>query len=165
MTDASQLEVKQPGRPVGLLWDSGLTLVELVIAITILGVLAGAAIPMAHLQLKREKERNLRAALWEMRDAVDHYKDAADKGGFQIKADSNGYPPDLKILVEGVDFQTIKLKFLRSIPVDPMMNSTDWDFRSVQDDDDASSWGGQNIFDVRTKSTGTALDGTKYNTW
>jgi len=165
MTDASQLGVKQPGRPVGLLWDSGLTLVELVIAITILGVLAGAAIPMAHLQLKREKERNLRAALWEMRDAVDHYKDAADKGGFQIKVDSNGYPPDLKILVEGVDFQTIKLKFLRSIPVDPMMNSTDWDFRSVQDDDDASSWGGQNVFDVHTKSTGTALDGTKYNTW
>lgn len=165
MRAACQLGVRQPDRPVGMLWDSGLTLVELVIAITILGVLAGAAIPMAHLQLKREKERELRTALWEMRDAVDHYKDAADKGGFQIKADSNGYPPDLKSLVEGVDFQTVKLKFLRSIPVDPMMNSTDWDFRSVQDDDDASSWGGQNIFDVRTKSTGTALDGTKYNTW
>jgi general secretion pathway protein G len=165
MINALQLGVQEPGRTVHLRRDAGLTLVELVIAITILGVLAGAAIPMAQFQLKREKERELRASLWELRDAVDHYKDAADKGGFQIKADSNGYPPDLKTLVEGVEFQTIKLKFLRSIPVDPMTGSTDWDFRSVQDDEDASSWGGQNIFDVRTKSTGTALDGTKYNTW
>ena len=145
--------------------DSGLTLVELVIAIAILGVLVGAALPVAQLQLKRQKERELRADLWEMRAAIDHYKDAADKGGFQIKTDSNGYPPDLQTLVDGVDYQTIKLKFLRSIPIDPMTGSTEWDFRSVQDDADATSWGGQDIFDVHTKSTGTALDGTKYNTW
>lgn len=145
--------------------DAGLTLVELIIAITILSILAGAALPMAQIEVKRQKERDLRTALWEMRDAIDRYKDIADRGGMVIKVDSNGYPADLKTLVEGVDYQNIKMKFLRSIPEDPMTKSTDWDFRSVQDDDDASSWGGQNIFDVHTKSTGTALDGTKYNTW
>ena len=100
-----------------------------------------------------------------MRDAIDHYKDAAEKGGIQTKADSFNYPPDLQTLVDGVDVQTKKVKFLRSIPTDPMTGNTDWGFRSMQDDADASGWGGQNVFDVHTKSTGTALDGTKYNTW
>jgi general secretion pathway protein G len=145
--------------------DAGLTLVELVIAITVLGIVASAALPVARFEVKRQKERELRADLWEMRDAIDHYKDAADKGGFQTKADSFNYPPDLQTLVDGVETMTTKVKFLRSIPVDPMTGTTDWDLRSNQDDPDASSWGGQGVFDVHSKSTGTALDGTKYNTW
>ncbi len=145
--------------------DVGVTLVELVIAITVLGILASAAIPVARFEVKREKERQLRADLWEMRDAIDHYKDAADKGGFQTKADSFNYPPDLQTLVDGVDVMTGKLKFLRAIPVDPMTGNADWDLRSNQDDPDASTWGGQGVFDVHSKSTATALDGTKYDTW
>jgi general secretion pathway protein G len=145
--------------------DAGLTLVELIISVTILGILATAALPVARFQVKREKEKQLRYDLWEMRDAIDHYKDAADKGGIQTKADSFNYPPDLQTLVDGVDIQDNKVKFLRSIPVDPMTGNTDWDLRSNQDDADASSWGGQNVFDVHSKSTGTALNGTKYNTW
>ena len=145
--------------------DAGLTLIELIITFTILGILASAAIPVAKFQVKREKERRLRQALWQMRDAIDHYKDAADKGGIQTKADSFNYPPDMKTLVDGVDVQTKKVKFLRSIPIDPMTNSTDWAYRSMQDDNDSTSWGEQNLFDVHTKSDATALDGTKYNTW
>ena len=100
-----------------------------------------------------------------MRDAIDRYKDAADKGAFQVKMDSLGYPPDLQTLVDGVDIQDKKVKFLRRIPIDPMTNSTEWGLRSNQDDADSDSFGGQNVFDVHTKSNGTALDGTKYSTW
>jgi len=145
--------------------ESGLTLVELIIVIAILGILAGAALPLARFQVKREKEKELRRDLWEMRDAIDHYKDAGDKGAFITKADSFNYPPDLDTLVNGVDVQDKKLKFLREIPTDPMTNSKDWGFRSMQDDTDSDTWGGQNIFDVHTKSTGTAMDGTKYSDW
>ncbi len=145
--------------------QAGLTLVELIITIAIVAMLAGAAIPVARFQVKREKERLLRRELWELRDAIDRYKDAADKGAFQIKADSMGYPPDLDTLVKGVDIQDKKVKFLRKIPTDPMTDSTDWGLRSNQDDADADSWSGQNVFDVHSKSTGTALDGTKYATW
>jgi general secretion pathway protein G len=141
------------------------TLVELVIAITMLGILASAALPVARFEVKRQKERELRADLWEMRKAIDDYKDVADKGGIQTKADSFNYPPDLQTLVDGVDVMTAKVKFLRSIPVDPMTGNAEWDLRSNQDDPDASSWGGQSVFDVHSKSTATALDGTKYNTW
>ena len=145
--------------------ESGLTLVELIICVAIVAILASAAIPIARFQVKREKERELRRDLWEMRDAIDRYKDAADKGAMQIKADSLGYPPDLETLVNGVDIQDKKVKFLRRIPVDPMTGTTDWGLRSNQDDADSDSFGGQNVFDVHTKSTGTALDGTKYSTW
>ncbi len=145
--------------------ESGLTLVELIICVAIVAILASAAIPIARFQVKREKERELRRDLWEMRDAIDRYKDAADKGAMQIKADSMGYPPDLETLVNGVDIQEKKVKFLRRIPVDPMTGNTDWGLRSNQDDADSDSFGGQNVFDVHTKSTGTALDGTKYSTW
>jgi general secretion pathway protein G len=145
--------------------DAGLTLVELIIVCTILSLLATMAVPVARFEVKRIKERQLRADLWEMRSAIDHYKDAADKGGMQIKADSYGYPPDLQTLVDGVEIQTNKVKFLRRIPVDPMTGTTEWGLRAMQDDADSDSWGGQNVFDVHTKSTGTALDGTKYNTW
>lgn len=145
--------------------DSGVTLIELIITVTIIAVLASAAIPIAKFQVKRQKEKELRRDLWAMRDAIDHYYDAALKGGIQTKADSFNYPPDLDTLVNGVDVQTKKVKFLRSVPVDPMTGSKEWALRSMQDDADSDSWGGQNVFDVHTKSTGTALDGTKYNTW
>jgi general secretion pathway protein G len=145
--------------------DAGLTLVELIIVCTILSLLATMAVPVARFEVKRAKERELRRDLWMMRDAIDHYKDAADKGGMQVKADSLGYPPDLQTLVDGVEIGTNKVKFLRAIPTDPMTGNTDWGLRSNQDDVDSDSWGGQNVFDVHTKSTGTALDGTKYNTW
>jgi general secretion pathway protein G len=144
---------------------SGLTLIELIIAFTIIGLLAGAAVPIVRTRVKREKEIELRRDLWEMRDAIDRYKDAADRGAFQTKVDSLGYPPDLQTLVDGVDVQGKKLRFLRRIPVDPMTANADWGERSNQDDPDSTSWGGQNVFDVFTKSDGTALDGTKYNTW
>jgi general secretion pathway protein G len=143
----------------------GLTLVELIVAFAIIGLLAGAAVPVVKVRIKRDKEIELRRDLWEMRDAIDRYKDAADRGAFQTKVDSLGYPPDLQTLVDGVDVQGKKLRFLRRIPVDPMTGNTDWGERSNQDDPDSTSWGGQNVFDVFTKSDGTALDGTKYNTW
>ena len=145
--------------------DSGLTLIELIITVAIVGILATAALPIARFQVKREKERELHRALWEMRDAIDKYKDAADRGGIQLKIDSLGYPPDLQTLVDGVDIQDKKVRFLRSIPTDPMTKSTDWGLRANQDDADSDSWGGQNVFDVYSKSQGTALDGTKYSTW
>jgi len=145
--------------------ERGLTLVELIVTITILSILAGAAVPIARFKVKREKERELRRDLWEMRDAIDHYKDAADKGAFQTKLDSQNYPPDLETLVKGVDVQSKKVKFLRRIPVDPMTGQAEWGLHSMQDDPKTDSYGGQSVFDVYSKSTGTALDGTKYSDW
>lgn len=124
------------------------------------------ALPLARVTIQREKEKRLRQALWEMCDAIDRYKDQADRGAFQIKADSNGYPPDLDTLYKGIEVQGgKKYRFLRSIPTDPMTNSKEWGMRSMQDDPDSDSWGGQNVFDVYTKSEGTAVDGTKYKDW
>src|SRR6476646_2749821 len=134
---------------------SGLTLIELIIAIAIISLLAGAAVPIVRVRAKREKEIELRRDLWEMRDAIDRYKDAAERGAFQTKVDSQGYPPDLDTLVKGVDANGKKMRFLRHIPVDPMTGKTEWGLRSMQDDVDSDSWGGQNIFDVYTKSDGT----------
>jgi general secretion pathway protein G len=145
--------------------QKGFTLVELIVAVTILSILAMAAIPLSILKIRREKERELRADLREMRSAIDHYKDAADKGGFQIKVDTFGYPPDLDTLVKGVDIQGKKVKFLRHIPVDPLTGKAEWGQRSMQDDPKTDSWGGQNVFDVYSKSQDTALDGTKYADW
>jgi general secretion pathway protein G len=135
------------------------------VTVTILAILASAALPIARFKVKREKERELRRDLWEMRDAIDRYKDAADKNAFQIKLDSQGYPPDLDKLVTGEEVQGKKLRFLRKIPVDPMTGKAEWGLRSMQDDPKSDSFGGQNVFDVYTKSTGTALDGTKYSDW
>ena len=143
----------------------GVTLIELIVAIAIMALLAGAAVPIARVSIKREKEKRLRAALWEMRDAIDRYKDAADRGAFQIKVGSEGYPPDLDTLVNGVDVNGKKIKFLRRIPIDPMTGTTEWGLRSMQDDPTSDSWGGESVFDVYTKSEGTALDGTKYKDW
>ena len=156
------------GRPTqDIVWgaEAGLTLIELIIVVTILGILASAAVPVARFEVKRRKERELRADLWEMRRAIDAYKDAADMGGIQVKADSNGYPPDLDTLVNGVDIQDKHVRFLRAVPEDPMTKSKEWGMRSNQDEPDADTFGGQNLFDVYSKSTDTALDGTKYNTW
>jgi len=138
--------------------QSGFTLLELIVAATILSVLTLMALPLARVTIQREKEQRLRRAMWQMRDAIDRYKDAADRGSFQIKVDSNGYPPDLDTLVKGVEAQGgKKIRFLRSIPIDPMTNSKEWGLHSMQDDPDSDSWGGQNVFDVFTKSEGTAL--------
>ncbi len=145
--------------------EAGVTLTELIIVITILAILATAAVPAVKFEVKRTKERELRADLWEMRRAIDMYKDVADLGGIQTKADSNNYPPDLQTLVNGVDVKDKKMRFLRAIPIDPMTGNADWGLRSNQDEPDSDSFGGQNVFDVYSKSTGTALDGTKYNTW
>lgn len=162
MTICRQLEPKAAPRRAG---ERGLTLVELIVTITILSILAGAAMPITRFQVKRQKERQLRYDLWMMRDAIDHYKDAADRGAFQTKLDSQNYPPDLDTLVSGVDVQGKKVRFLRHIPTDPMTGKAEWGMRSMQDDPNSDSYGGQSVFDVYSKSQDTALDGTKYSTW
>jgi general secretion pathway protein G len=145
--------------------NSGFSLIELIVAVSILIILTGLAIPVARVRIQREREKELRHDLWEMRDAIDRYKDAADRGAFQIKLGSDGYPPDLYTLVNGVDVGGKKVRFLRRVPLDPMTGKTEWGMRSTQDDPTSESWGGQNVFDVYTKSQGTALDGSKYTEW
>jgi general secretion pathway protein G len=117
----------------------GFTLVELIVATAILAVLTGLAIPLARVQIKRQREHDLRQALWQMRDAIDRYKEAADRGAFQIKVGSEGYPPDLDTLVNGVDVGGKKLRFLRKIPTDPMTGTAEWGMRSMQDDPASTS--------------------------
>jgi general secretion pathway protein G len=150
----------------------GYTFVELVVVGAMLMILASAILPLAKVTIQRQRESDLRRALRELRVAIDRYKDAADQGligSTDLKAGAEGYPPDLETLVEGVrvanDASGRKLKFLRRIPIDPLTKSTEWGMRSYQDDADATSWGGQNVFDVFTKSGGTGLDGTKYKDW
>jgi len=145
--------------------EKGLTLVELIVTVAILTVLASAVVPIARFQVKREKERILHRDLWEIRSAIDHYKDAADQGSFLNKVESEGYPPDLETLVNGIDIKGKKVRYLRRIPVDPMTGRAEWALRSMQDDPQSDSFGGQNVFDVHSKSPGTALDGTKYSDW
>jgi general secretion pathway protein G len=155
-----------PPHPARKANQRGFTLIELIVATAILTILTMMALPLARVTIQREKERQLRAALWEMRDAIDRYKDAAEMGKFQTKVDSMNYPPDLDELVKGVEAQGgKKIRFLRSIPIDPMTKTKEWGLRSMQDDPDSDSWGGQNVFDVYTKSEGEALDGTKYKDW
>jgi general secretion pathway protein G len=149
-----------PSRPT-----RGFTLIELIVATSILIILTGMAIPLLRSTIQRERERELRYDLWMIRDAIDRYKDAADRGAFRIKAGSEQYPPDLDTLVTGEDVGGKKLRFLRKIPIDPMTGRAEWGMRSVQDDPTSDSWGGQNVFDVYTKSDGTALDDTKYKDW
>lgn len=147
---------------------AGMTLLELIVACGILVVLSGMAVPMARVQIKRQREAQLRYDVTEMRNAIDRYKDAADHNLIRIQTGTEGYPPDLQTLVDGVQLAGAPdrhVRFLRQIPVDPMTGTADWGLRSVQDDADATNWGGQDVFDVYTKSTGTALDGTKYSDW
>jgi general secretion pathway protein G len=150
----------------------GFTFIELLVVSAILIVLASAAMPLAKVTMQRQREAELRRSLREIRTAIDKFKDAVDTGQIgstDVRAGSEGYPPDLETLVEGVsaagDASGRKLKFLRKIPIDPMTNSTEWGMRSYQDRPDSRSWGGQNVYDVYTKSEGTALDGTKYKDW
>jgi general secretion pathway protein G len=146
--------------------QQGVTLLEMIIVITILLVLMGAAVPVVRISVKRQKETELRRDLWEMRSAIDRYKDAADKNAFQIKLGTEGYPPDLDTLVNGVEVAGgKKVRFLRRIPVDPMTGNKEWGLRSMQDDPQSDSWGGQNVFDVYSKSDGTGLNGIKYKDW
>jgi len=149
-----------------------MTLIELIVATGILLILAGAALPYARATVRSAKEAELRRSLREIRDAIDRYKDAADKNQIRVSADSNGYPPDLETLVKGVTLATVggsqtqkRIRFLRKIPVDPMTGKPDWGLRSAQDDLDSTSWGGQNVFDVFSRSTETAGDGTRYSDW
>ncbi len=151
---------------------AGFTFVELIVVSTMLLILASAVLPLAKVTIQRARETELRRDLREMRTAIDKYKDAVDSGligAIDVKAGSEGYPPDLETLVNGVqmanDASGRKLKFLRRIPIDPMTKTIEWGFRSYQDKPDATSWGGQNVYDVYSKSEGTALDGTKYKEW
>jgi general secretion pathway protein G len=145
-----------------------MTLLELVVACAILMVLATVALPVQRVTLVRNRESRLRYDLREMRDAIDRYKDASDKNLIKVAAGTEGYPPDLQTLVKGVQLTSAAdrhIRFLREIPVDPMTGTTDWGLRSAQDDPDSNSWGGQDVFDVYTKSSGMGLDGTKYSDW
>jgi general secretion pathway protein G len=143
----------------------GFTLLEIIVATTILLILMGAAVPVVRLNVKRQKETQLRRDLWEVRSAIDRYKELADKNAFVQKVGAEGYPPDLDTLVKGVDVQGKKIRFLRRVPVDPMTGNTEWGMRSMQDEATSDSWGGQNVFDIYTKADGTGLDGTKYKDW
>src|SRR5271170_2258585 len=147
----------------------GLTLVELIVAFTILALLTSMAVPLARYRVRIDKEKALRSALDDMHKAIDAYKDATIAAKIEVKLGSDGYPESLEQLVEGVKLLQSadgkKIKFLRRIPKDPMTNSFDWGKRSTQDDPKSQSWGGQNIFDVCTKSTEHARDGTPYSEW
>lgn len=178
--------------------ETGLTLLELIVACSILMILATVAMPMARVTVIRHKEETLRYDLRQMRDAIDHYKDDADKNLIQVQAGTEGYPPDLQTLVNGVQLtsapgtsalginpqgtsaqgaspqgtnaqdsnaQSKKVRYLREIPKDPMTGNQDWGLRSTQDDPDSKSWGGQDVFDVYSQASGTALDGTNYSDW
>jgi general secretion pathway protein G len=188
---------------------AGLTLIELILACAILFILSSAAVPLAQMTVRRQRESELRRDLREMRNAIDRYKDAADKNQIRTEVGSQGYPPDLQTLVDGVtvsvggntggisasalagasgtaQFGSIgtspsgslagqagqalsatpsKVRFLRKIPVDPMTGKAEWGLRAVQDDPDSDSWGGSNVFDVYSQSTGTSIDGKKYSDW
>jgi general secretion pathway protein G len=145
-----------------------MTLIELIAAFTILSLLAAMSVPLTRYKVRRDKERELRYALREIRSAIDRYKDAASQNKFQVKVGTEGYPESLEMLVEGVntnDASGSKLKFLRRIPKDPMTNSADWGLRSMKDDPKSQSWSGDNVFDVYTKSYERARDGTPYSEW
>jgi|SRR5208282_5246156 len=147
---------------------AGMTLLELVVTCSILMVLATVAMPLARVTVIRHKEADLRYDLREMRDAIDRYKDDADKSLIQVQAGTENYPPDLQTLVTGVQLtgaQDKHVRYLREVPQDPFTGNKDWGMRSTQDDPDSTSWGGEDVFDVYSQATGTALDGTKYSDW
>ncbi len=152
--------------------ERGYSFVELLIVTTLVLILASAIQPLARVVIQRQKETDLRRGLRDIREAIDGYYDLAAAGQLpatELKPGNEGYPPDLDTLVEGVtinnDASGRKVKFLRRIPADPMTGETKWELRSYQDKPDATRWGGQNVFDVRSASGGTALDGTKYRDW
>ena len=150
----------------------GYSFVELLVVATILLILASAILPLAKVTMQRQREAEVRRSLRELRTAIDNFKDAVDTGligSTDVRAGSEGYPPDLETLVEGVsvvnDASGRKLKFLRRIPIDPLTRDTEWGLRAYQDRPDSTTWGGQNVYDVYTTASGTALDGTRYQDW
>jgi len=148
--------------------ERGFTLTELVVVCAVLGILAGVSYPVARFTQKRMKEMELRTALREMRSAIDEFKRYSDTGLIPVELGTDGYPPDLETLVEGVDVVgqiDKKARFLRRIPVDPMTGEPEWGLRSYQDDPDSTSWGGENVFDVYSLSVGVGLDGIPYAQW
>lgn len=160
----TQEDVKDVSRNLG----RAFTLIELLATMVILLLLTSVALPMARVQVQRTREVELRRALRHIREAIDRYKDFSDRGMIPPTPDSFGYPPDLDTLVNGVPLKgssTAKYKFLRKIPIDPMTGKADWGMRAMQDDPDSQSWGGSNVFDVFSQSSGTALDGTRYADW
>jgi general secretion pathway protein G len=154
--------------------EAGFSLVELIVAFTILLVLSMMALPTARYQVRRQRERDLRQALSEMKRAIDKYKDMCDAGKIQGKQDEYCYPPTLDALVDGVKLNNTltglgqgsgKVRFLRRVPLDPLTGTREWGMRSMQDDPTSTSWGGQNVFDVYTKSSERTGDGTAYSEW
>ena len=148
--------------------QQGMTLLELIVACSILMILSSAALPIAKYSIVHKKEELLRYELRQMKDAIDRYKDLADTNKIRVEVGSEGYPPDLETLVKGVKLgagDDKRIRFLRKIPVDPMTGQADWGLRCVSDDADSTSWCGKNVFDVYSKSQGTATDGTRYATW
>jgi general secretion pathway protein G len=146
----------------------GFTLTELVVVCAVLGILAGITLPSVKYTRKRMKETELRASLREMRSAIDEFKRYSDGGLLTVELGTDGYPPELETLVEGVDVVgqiDKKIRFLRRIPVDPMTGEAEWGLRSYQDDPDSGSWGGENVFDVYSLSVGTGLDRVPYSQW
>ena len=148
--------------------QNGFSLIELIVTVTLIAIIAGLAVPLARNSIRRQQEVELRRSLREMRVAIDRFKEASDLGLIEVTLGTEGYPEDLEILVEGVDQIGAvyrRLRFLRRILVDPMTNSTEWGLRSYQDDPKSNSWGGENVFDVYTRSNALALDGTVYSEW
>jgi general secretion pathway protein G len=145
-----------------------MTLIELMVAVSILLILSSAALPIFRNTVQRQKEEELHRNLREMRNAIDRYKDLADQGRIRVELGSDGYPPDLDALVKGVMIGAgtqQRVRFLRRIPTDPITGRTDWGLRAIQDDPDTTSWGGNNVFDVYSNSQGIALDGSSYSKW
>jgi general secretion pathway protein G len=149
--------------------EAGMTLLELILACAILLILSSSALPIARYTIVHKREELLSYELRQMRDAIDRYKDLADSNKIRVEVGTEGYPPDLETLVNGVKLGTAgddkKIRFLRRIPVDPMTGHADWGLRAVQDDPDSTSWGGKNVFDVYSKSQATATDGRRYSEW
>ena len=148
--------------------EAGMTLIELIVACSILIVLSTAALPVARFSIIHKREAELHRDLREMRDAIDRYKDLADRNLIRVELGSEGYPPDLDTLVKGVQLggnAERKIRFLRKVPVDPITGHAEWGLRCVSDDADSTSWCGSNIFDVYSKSQATASDGTRYSDW
>ena len=159
-------------RALWLCPDRGYSFVELLVVSALLVILASAAVPLSQVTVQRQRETELRRALREIRVAIDRYKDAVDLGvigGSDVEVGSEGYPPDLETLVEGVevlsDATGRRMKFLRRVPVDPMTRSTEWGLRAYQDQPSATRWGGGNVYDVYSRSDGAGLDGTRYRVW
>jgi len=148
--------------------ERGFTLAEMVVTCAVMLILASVVFPTARVTERRMKETELKAALREMRYAIDDYKRYSDAGLIPVDMGTDGYPKELEDLVEGVDIVgqiDKKVKFLRSIPRDPMTGEAEWGLRSYQDDPDSESWGGENVYDVYSLSEATSIDHVPYREW